>query len=431
MLRIFFRCNLREGSRSSFASAVTAHPSPDADTLACALAGRYAARWARTVVPAEEGGTPAAPWFVDGFAGADLQRAALRSASIVPAAVAAVRALDAATAGGRIVLVEEDPGLVARLAEELHGIGAGARVRMTADPASAAPGEVALVEAPFAAVAARLAERIGDEPALVRLAPLTARGLPWAALRAVAALPSTDLLLRFPHEDFAKQARFTGPLADLPPHLRRVVEGCSAMLADPRHGWIAAWREAERGGGPDAALAAMVDRLQALLSDIDDERYIHLSRVEGEPVAVHLLLSTPDPARTLEPGDGDAHDASVDDDTADDRIVDDHTADDLAVDDLAAEDHTAEDHLVDDPAADDLAAEDLPIPTGSSSPEDLTPEAPSPPIEPPVMLDLFAAPDAPDQDAAVPSKRRAAAPRQRKPRPPAPGELGLFDEPEE
>jgi hypothetical protein len=449
LLRIFFRCNLREGSRSSFASAVTAHPPPAADSLACALAGRYAARWARSVVPTEEAGAPAAPWFVDGFAGADLQRAALRSAPIEPAAVAAVRALDAAADGGaRMVLVEEDPGLVARLVEELHGVGAGARVRMTADPASAAPGEIALVEAPFAAVATHLAERIGDEPALVRLAPLTARGLPWPALRAVAALPSTDLLLRVPHEDFAKQARFTGPLADLPPHLRRVVEGCSAMLADPRHGWIVAWREAERGGGPDAALAAMVDRLRALLSDVDDERSIHLSRVEGEPAAVHLLLSTPDPARTLEPDDDDAHDAAVADVAADDRIADDRALDDLAADDddlamddlstddlaavdLATGDHTAEDPIVDDPALDDLAADDLPIPAGSSSPEDLTPEAPSSPIEPPVMLDLFATPDAPDQDAAVPSKRRAAAPRQRKPRTPAPGELGLFDEPEE
>ncbi|HEX2081715.1 MAG TPA: hypothetical protein VHG08_28685 [Longimicrobium sp.] len=386
---------------------MTAHPPPDADTLASALAGRYAGRWARRVVRRAEGDGVPAPWFVDGFAGADLQRAALRSVSIQPAAVAAVQALDAATDGGaRVVLVEEDPGLVARLVEELHAPGAGARVRMTADPATAAPGDVTIVEAPFAAVAARLAERIGDEPALVRLAPLTARVLPWPALQAVAALGSTDLLFRVPHEDFAKQARFTGPLADLPPHLRRVVEGCSAMLADSRHGWIAAWREAARGGGPDAALGAMVDRLHDLLIDAGDERHVHISRIEGAPGPVHLLLSTPDPGRTLESDDGDDDDAFLDDVTADDVTAD-------------------------DPAADDPAADDLPVLAEPSAAEDQTPEEPASPTEPPVMLDLFAAPDAPDQDASVPAKRRAAAPRQRKPRTPSSDVLGLFDEPEE
>jgi hypothetical protein len=383
---------------------VTAHPPPDADTLACALAGRYAGRWARSAARLADGA--AAPWFVDGFAGADLQRAALRSVSAQPAAVAALQALDAAAEGARIVLVEEDPGLVVRLVEELHGVGAGARVRVAADPAAAAPGEIALVEAPFAAVAARLAEAIGGAPALVRLAPLTARTLPWPALQAVAALPATDVLLRFPHEDFAKQARFTGPLADLPPHLRRLVEGCSALLGDARHGWIARWRAAERDGGADAALGAMVDRLHDMLMDVDDPRYVHTSRVDGAPAPVHLLLSTADPKRTLD----------LDDDSDEDDIP---VHDGVVVDVVTGQD-----------VAGDAVTEDPPIPEPSLL-EDQTPQEPPTPIEPPATLDLFAALEELDQESAVPSRRRPATPRQRKPRTPAAEEPDLFDEPEE
>lgn len=374
---------------------MTTRPPPDADTLASALAARYAGRWARAVVADGDG---AAPWFVDGFAGADLQRAALRSASAESAAVAAVRAIDAAAdSTARIVLVEEDPGLVVRLVEDLHGIGAGARVRMAADPATAEPGDVTVVEAPFAAVATRLAERIGGEPALVRLAPLAARALPWPALQAVASLPATDVLLRFPGEDFAKQARFAGPLADLPPHLRRVVEGCSALLGDPRHGWIAGWREAQRAGGLDAALAAMVDRLHDLLVDAGDDRRVRLSRVDGGPAPVHHLFSPADPDRTLEPDADDAEDATVD---------------------------TV-------PADVDTAVWDDP-PSAGEPPLDLqTPDEPSTPTEPPATLDLFAGADEAEPDPAAPTRRRASAPRPRKPRAAAPDELRLFDDPEE
>lgn len=270
---------------------MTAPPPPHADALACAAAGRYAGRWARGAAAgaAEQTG----PWFVEGFAGADLQRAALRSVEPAPGAIAAVRALDDASGGrARVVLVEEDPGLVVRLAEQVERIGAGDRLRLARDPASAAPGEILLVEAPFTAVAAGLAEAIGDGPALVRLAPLTARALPWSALRPVAALRGAEVLLRLPHEDFAKQGRFGGPLADLPPHLRRVVEGCSAFLDDPRHAWLAAWREAQRTGGEDAALAGVVERLRTLLTGGDEERLTHVARIEGDGGAVHLLLST-------------------------------------------------------------------------------------------------------------------------------------------
>lgn len=282
---------------------MTAAPASDAEALSCATAARYAGRWARSVVrPVDEDrADPPALWFVDGFAGADLQRAALRGANVRPAAILAVQALDDAAAGAaRIVLIEEDPGLVARLGELLDGIGAGDRVRLSSDPASAEPGEILLVEAPFASHAHRLAQRIGDEPALVRLAPLAARALPWTALQPVACLASTDVLLRFPREDFEKQARFTGPLADMPPHLRRVVEGCSNFLDDARHGWLLAWREAQRSAGPAAALATGIERMRALLASAGDERFTHVLPVAGKTESVDLLLSTPHAAHAGE-----------------------------------------------------------------------------------------------------------------------------------
>ncbi|HEX6368197.1 MAG TPA: FAD-dependent oxidoreductase, partial [Longimicrobium sp.] len=153
---------------------MTAAPAFDAEALSCATVARYAGRWVQGVVrPSvdDDRPEPPAPWFIDGFAGADLQRAALRGATVQPAAVLAVQALDDAAGGrARVVLIEEDPGLIARLGEMLDGIGAGGRVRVSSDPASAEPGEILLVEAPFASHAHRLAQRVGGEAALVRLA---------------------------------------------------------------------------------------------------------------------------------------------------------------------------------------------------------------------------------------------------------------------
>lgn len=278
---------------------MTAAPASDAEALSCATAARYAGRWALAVArPGDDDHRPdpPAPWFIDGFAGADLQRAALRGATVWPAAILAVQALDDAIgARARIVLIEEDPGLLTRLHEMLDGMGAGERVRISSDPATAEPGEILLVESAFASHAHRLAQRIGDEAALVRLAPLAARGLPWTALEPVAGLASADVLLRFPREDFEKQARFTGPLADMPPHLRRVVDGCSSFLGDARYGWLMAWREAQRTAGPDAALTTAIGRMQALLATAGDDRLTPALHVAGKTESVHLLLSTPHP----------------------------------------------------------------------------------------------------------------------------------------
>jgi hypothetical protein len=491
------------------ATDVTAAPASDAEALSCALAGRYAGRWAQSVArPAsgdDEGAEPAAPWFIDGFAGADLQRAALRGLTIRPTALAAVQALDEATAGrARIVLIDEDPGLIARLGDEMESLGAGDRIRIATDPASAQPGEILLVEASFASHAQRLANRIGEEAALVRLAPLAARSLPWGALQPIAHLAFADVLLRFPREDFEKQARFTGPLADLPPHLRRVVEGCSAFLDDARHGWLLPWRQAQRAAGPDAALATVVERMQALLAASGDERFTHALRVEGKGDPVHLLLSTPRAGHPLEL-DGalveagtrqkppakrkSAASATV---TVELPVVEAPFASAVEVPTPAAEEPFAPDPPVEESAASDLPAVDQPAASAPStaSEEPAADEQPATPLdvfalapqaepEPrgrdlaafadalhtrhsgarvPVREVLAGAADsglAPEQvRAALASLKRAgrvsyrsldaegaeveflaearpSAPRTRKPRAPAPGVLGLFDEPEE
>jgi hypothetical protein len=283
-------------------SATTVPPSrpPDVETIASAAAAGYAGRWARAVA-ASEG--EIAPWLVDGFAGADLQRAALRGVpAAVPAAAMIRAAREALGDGVRVVLVEEDPGLLSRVEDALRDAELGGRLRRASRVADAVAGEIVLVEAPFASVANGVADAIGGMPALVRLGPLGAKGLPWDALIPLAALPDADVLLRFPGEDFARQGRFPGPLADFPPHLRRVVEACSALLADPRHGWLFGWRDAHRSGGPAAALAAAAERLRDQVTGVygDVERLAHAVRLENGDDPVHLLLATSDPARAAE-----------------------------------------------------------------------------------------------------------------------------------
>ncbi|HEX2210637.1 MAG TPA: hypothetical protein VHG93_23350 [Longimicrobium sp.] len=454
---------------------MTAATASDAESLSCAIAGRYAGRWARSVArpaAADEEGDPRGLWFIDGFAGADLQRAALRGASAKPAALAAIQALDEAAAGlARIILIEEDPGLLGRLSEELDTLGVIDRVRVASDPAKAAPGEILLIEAPFASAAGWVAEAIGDEPALVRLAPLAARSLPWTALEPIAQRKCTDVLLRFPREDFEKQARFTGPLADLPPHLRRVVEGCSQLLGDARHGWLLAWRHVQRNAGPDATLAAMLERMQALLASAGDERFTHALRVEGKGDAVHLLLSTAHPEHALE-----LNGASVDG-GAKQKPASRRRSSAPKPADAAAPAPAPTDSASADPAPEVVAEPAAPEPAAAVL--DLFALAPEPEPEPggpdlaafadelharhvgarvPVREVLAGVADSgltPEQvrtalallkragraacrsldadgaEVEFLAQPRVSAPRPRKPRKPAPGELGLFDEPEE
>ena len=284
--------------------AVTASASPDPELLSCAIAGGYAGRWARAQVrrgePEDEAMETPAAWFVDAFAGADLQRAAIRGAAVESGAIASVRAMADSVDRIRIVLADEDPGLLVRLEDELDRLRMGSRVRRTRDVASIAPGEIGLVESSFAALSAALVDAMGDSAALVRLAPLSARALPWTALHPIASRPETELLLRFPAEDFHKQARVTGPIADFPPNIRRLVEGCSALLGDVRHGWLTSWREAVRRDGASAALDEAVGRYRELIVGVGEGRIVRTQRLGSGAESIHLLLATSDPAHVLE-----------------------------------------------------------------------------------------------------------------------------------
>lgn len=278
--------------------------SPDPELLSCAIAGGYAGRWARAQVrraePEGEATEPSSAWFVDAFAGADLQRAALRGAVVEAGGLASVRAMADSGDRIRIVLADEDPGLLIRLEGDLDRLGVGGRVRRTRDVASIQPGEIGLVESSFAALSAGLVDAMGHSAALVRLAPLSARALPWTALQPIASRAETELLLRFPAEDFHKQARVTGPIADLPPNIRRLVEGCSALLGDGRHGWLSAWRDAVRRDGADAALDEVVGRYRELVVGMAEGRIVRAQRLESGAEFVHLLLATSNPAHVLE-----------------------------------------------------------------------------------------------------------------------------------
>jgi hypothetical protein len=279
---------------------VTASASPDPELLSCAIAGGYAGRWARAQVrstePEGEAVEPSSAWFVDAFAGADLQRAAIRGVAVEAGGLASVRAMTDSVDRLRIVLADEDPGLLVRLEDELERLGMGGRVRRTRDVASIQPGEIGLVESSFPALSAGLVDAISDSAALVRLAPLSARALPSTALQTMASREETELLLRFPAEDFHKQARVTGPIADFPPNIRRLVEGCSALLGDGRHSWLSAWRDAVRRDGADAALDEVVDRYRELIVGAGEGRIVRTQRLGG----VHLLLATFNPAHVLE-----------------------------------------------------------------------------------------------------------------------------------
>jgi hypothetical protein len=245
-------------------------------------------------------------WRVDGFAGADLQRAALDGApcgAVLPDVTVGEEV--------RTLLLEEDPGLLARLEAEL--VRAGRVVRRSADPASCAAGEVVLVEAAFVAALERVLAAVGEAPVLFRLAPLGARGLPWTVLERIAACPGAELLLRLPAEEFVRQGRFAGPLADLPPHLRRTVEACSALLDEPRHGWIAAWRAAERDGGMGAALGEVADRLRLRLESAFRGVVSQVAPAGEVPLLVaardadrlaELVASLAPPAAEPDPGEG-------------------------------------------------------------------------------------------------------------------------------
>ncbi|HEV7590818.1 MAG TPA: hypothetical protein VGO40_22095 [Longimicrobium sp.] len=238
------------------------------------------AAWVRPSASGDSQSAEGAPRrvYVDAFAGAELQfgTGVLREAAEPTRAQAAVRAIEEACAGGApcpiSLFVEEDPAHLQRIYGDLEDAIGGERLRATRDFASLAAGEASLVEAPFASVAGDVARFAADGRAFFWLAPATARAMPWTAVEPLLAIRDATLLIRFPHADFEKQSRHVGALADLPAFARRIVEGCSSLLADGKHGWLSIWRTEARDG--TAELPGVLERFRALLAGAAGERMV-------------------------------------------------------------------------------------------------------------------------------------------------------------
>jgi hypothetical protein len=271
-----------------------ASPSFPEAALRAVLAGTVAA-WADLPSAEDE-----PRWlYLDAFAGAEFQfgTGVERAADEETRAGVAVRALDSAGAAPPVALfVEEDPAHLGRIYAELEDTAGGERLRATRDLASLAAGEVSLIETPFTTVGAEVARFAAGARTFAFLAPPAARALPWDALRQIAAMSEATVLIRLPHSDFEKQGRHTGPLADLPGFARRIVEGCSAMLDDPRHAWLPAWR-ADAASGQAAAMTGVLERFRTLLDGVASGRILQPMDLETRAGArTWLFLLTPDPA---------------------------------------------------------------------------------------------------------------------------------------
>ena len=299
-------------------------PTPFPDAPLRAVLARFAAARARAAalrtaraedaseegaeenVPTASGGTRFA--YLDAFAGAEFAfgTGVARAADEETRAAAVLRALAEAApeVAATAALVEEDPAYLQRIYADLERIDAAERVRGVRDFAALSPGEIALAECPFAAAAEAAAGFAAEGAGVAWLAPPSARQLPWSALRPLVERTAGEVLLRVPHADWEKQGRVSGPLADLPAFARRIVEGCSAMLDDARHGWLPAWRATEREGGFERAMADVLERIGRLLADAAPGRLVRAVRLapggeDGGPVT-HLFLVAADAVAALE-----------------------------------------------------------------------------------------------------------------------------------
>lgn len=267
---------------------------------------RYLAGWARAVLPrrgqthAEGAGEPRLLYVEACAAGA---RGAFGGAGF-ETALGAVALLEHAAPRAAIppavVLVEEDPEQVRRLVAALAARGLGGRLSIGEEATLPAPGGIRVVQAPWATVGATLGAHCADAGrALLFLDPPAAAAVPLAALAPWLASGRADVLLRFPATDFERFSRYRGtPLADLPPHGRRLLHALSALLGDARHDWLAGWR-APQAAGAEAAGAAMLrlygKRLRAAGAAV--VKPVMATDAAGEPLP--LVLATPEPERAL------------------------------------------------------------------------------------------------------------------------------------
>jgi hypothetical protein len=219
-----------------------------------AVGAAFAERWALSARPpsppvddtvdAEDAPAAASFVYVDGFAGEDLRRG---GAEADGRALHTVRALERALArrpGAMLaaVLVEEDPTVAERLAAALHADGVDVRLG-EAPPDALTPGARWVVRGAFCDHADALSRLTGSAAVLTVLMPGASRQMAVASAAPLLARTG-DVLVRIPTACFLRLAETRGPLADLPPHLRRTLDGCAALLGAPAGTWLPALRSA-------------------------------------------------------------------------------------------------------------------------------------------------------------------------------------------
>lgn len=264
------------------------------------LLASYAQAWTRLVLKgssaaAAQDDEPIAAAYLEPFAGADHPLASGTPAvavEVVAALFAGVPSGEAARVRAR--LEEEDPVKVDWLHEGLRAAGLGDRVGRV-------PGaEIELLEGEWGK-AGEPATAWDARATLAVLDPQSARRLPLERLAALAQNPAVDVLLRFPVGELRRLAEYrVGPLADLPPYARRIVEGVSRLLGDSRHAWVAPWRAALERGGAAAAEASVVDACCARVQEASAGVVRRMALVTAAAAAPeYLLLVTAEPARAL------------------------------------------------------------------------------------------------------------------------------------
>ena len=238
--------------------------------------------------------------YVDAFAGAEFAFGAGvgREPGEETRAAAVARAL-AEGPRAAMVFLDEDPAHLARLDRELEPLAQAGRVRRAHQIADVAPGDILLVEADFREAAEDVLRLADGADVLLWAAPAVARGLPWDVLAPFVGRDGVDVLFRVPAADFEKQARHTTPVADLPAFVKRIVEGCSALLGDPKHAWLAAWRADQREGGPERAMEGALGRFRARFEGAAGDRIVKPASLVAGGAAAHLFLVTADPALAL------------------------------------------------------------------------------------------------------------------------------------